>query len=161
MNYPTSTPMVKTSPLNFIWNFLFQNPYFQQLQVNYEKGGSEEDLNIIRHGPKKPMKQEESVEECAVCLCTISESGETKELRCNHVFHKVCLDRWFGYGQVTCPLCRSSTKSCIFQSRIGQEEVLCFSFLDSFSSRNQKALWWLRWFCNSHLGTFFLIKQSN
>ncbi|CDP00531.1 unnamed protein product [Coffea canephora] len=130
-------------PLKFFWNFLFQNQYLQQVQVDLEREGNQ-DLNIISHRPKQQINQEESGEECAVCLCTIAESDEAKRLRCDHVFHKVCLDRWFGYGQVTCPLCRCSTKSCLLQARIGDQEVISFSFLDSFSSSSQKSSWWLR-----------------
>lgn len=138
MNYPTLTPKVMATPLKLFWNFFFQNPYFQQLQT--AKESHDEDLNT----GQKQANQEENVQECAVCLCTIAQSEETKELRCDHVFHKVCLDRWFGYGQVTCPLCRCSTKSCLFQAKIGDEELLCFSFLDSFRSSNRKPSWWLR-----------------
>ncbi|KAL3501605.1 hypothetical protein ACH5RR_036054 [Cinchona calisaya] len=133
MNF--AIPMLMANPLKLFWNFFFQNLYFQQLhQINSAN---------VDNGLKKP-NQEENAQECAVCLCTIAEREETKELRCNHIFHKVCLDRWFGYGQVTCPLCRCSSKSCIYQAKIGEEEVLSFSFLDSFSSGNQKSSWWLR-----------------
>ncbi|TKY45429.1 E3 ubiquitin-protein ligase XERICO [Spatholobus suberectus] len=47
--------------------------------------------------------------DCAVCLRKIGEGdGEIRVLRCEHVFHKGCLDRWVGFKNATCPLCRGS-----------------------------------------------------
>ncbi|KAI6706942.1 hypothetical protein NL676_009904 [Syzygium grande] len=45
---------------------------------------------------------------CAVCLSSIEERDEVRELsNCSHAFHRECLDRWVDHDQVTCPLCRS------------------------------------------------------
>ncbi|KAK3443213.1 hypothetical protein EUGRSUZ_B03280 [Eucalyptus grandis] len=48
-------------------------------------------------------------EECCVCLSRFEEEEEVSEVvRCGHVFHKGCLERWFqNYRSNTCPLCRS------------------------------------------------------
>ncbi|KAG9143617.1 hypothetical protein Leryth_019203 [Lithospermum erythrorhizon] len=48
--------------------------------------------------------------ECSVCLSEIEEGDEVRELSCDHLFHRGCLDRWIGYGNMTCPLCRSRVK---------------------------------------------------
>ncbi|KAG9133529.1 hypothetical protein Leryth_019438 [Lithospermum erythrorhizon] len=49
--------------------------------------------------------------ECSVCLCEIEEGDEVRELSCDHLFHRECLDKWIiGYGNITCPLCRSYVK---------------------------------------------------
>ncbi|KMZ66431.1 hypothetical protein ZOSMA_29G00800 [Zostera marina] len=42
---------------------------------------------------------------CCFCLCDVKEKDEFRELRCKHVFHKDCLDKWVLYGQENCPLC--------------------------------------------------------
>ncbi|GAA0155159.1 hypothetical protein LIER_12947 [Lithospermum erythrorhizon] len=47
---------------------------------------------------------------CSVCLSEIEEGDEVRQLSCDHLFHRECLDRWLGYGNVTCPLCRSCVK---------------------------------------------------
>ncbi|CAK4031870.1 RING finger [Lecanosticta acicola] len=44
---------------------------------------------------------------CLVCLCDF----ETKEVarrlvKCNHLFHKECIDQWLTTGRNSCPLCR-------------------------------------------------------
>ncbi|KAM1237180.1 hypothetical protein ACFX13_038918 [Malus domestica] len=47
-------------------------------------------------------------ESCAVCLCEFESEDEIRRLtNCCHVFHKRCVDRWVGYEQKTCPLCRT------------------------------------------------------
>ncbi|KAL2231976.1 UNVERIFIED_CONTAM: putative RING finger protein P4H10.07 [Sesamum indicum] len=46
--------------------------------------------------------------ECAICLSEIRVGEEGRELECQHIFHRGCLDRWLRYcdGPATCPLCR-------------------------------------------------------
>ena len=47
-------------------------------------------------------------ESCAVCLYDFEPNDEIRPLtNCRHIFHKGCLDRWMGYEQKTCPLCRT------------------------------------------------------
>lgn len=49
-----------------------------------------------------------SADSCAVCLYEFEESDEIRRLaNCRHIFHKCCMDRWMGYDQITCPLCRT------------------------------------------------------
>ncbi|KAJ6347413.1 hypothetical protein OIU76_003981 [Salix suchowensis] len=49
-----------------------------------------------------------AADSCAVCLYEFEESDEIRRLaNCRHIFHKCCLDRWMGYDQITCPLCRT------------------------------------------------------
>ncbi|GLT67879.1 hypothetical protein SLA2020_401550 [Shorea laevis] len=44
---------------------------------------------------------------CAVCLYDFEGDDDIRRLaNCRHVFHRNCLDRWMGYDQKTCPLCR-------------------------------------------------------
>ncbi|XVE57925.1 hypothetical protein DITRI_Ditri04bG0128800 [Diplodiscus trichospermus] len=48
-------------------------------------------------------------ESCAVCLYDFEGHDEIRRLtNCRHIFHRSCLDRWMGYDQQTCPLCRTS-----------------------------------------------------
>ncbi|KAG6651252.1 hypothetical protein CIPAW_06G097500 [Carya illinoinensis] len=85
---------------------------------------------------------EEDQVECAVCLCKIEEGEEIRELRCDHIFHRVCLDRWLGYNRATCPLCRDS----LFMRRNVTEvgvELLHFKYC-CLNSRDRRQTWWLR-----------------
>lgn len=45
--------------------------------------------------------------ECAVCLSEFKEDEEIRKLKCPHIFHKDCLDRWLQQCSATCPLCRN------------------------------------------------------
>uniref|UniRef100_A0A7N0UH96 RING-type domain-containing protein n=1 Tax=Kalanchoe fedtschenkoi TaxID=63787 RepID=A0A7N0UH96_KALFE len=53
-------------------------------------------------------------EPCAVCLNRLEEEDAVRRLRCCHVFHAECIDKWIEYDQenVTCPLCRASLVGC-------------------------------------------------
>nr|XP_017222294.1 PREDICTED: probable E3 ubiquitin-protein ligase XERICO [Daucus carota subsp. sativus] len=50
-----------------------------------------------------------SMEECCcVCLSKFKQDEDVSELcYCQHLFHKVCLEKWFDNQHSTCPLCRS------------------------------------------------------
>lgn len=80
--------------------------------------------------------------ECAVCLCKIENGDEIRELRCDHLFHRVCLERWLGYKNLSCPLCRDSLAPFRAITELGVE-VLSFKIF-SFSSSDRET-WWLRW----------------
>ncbi|CAJ2667782.1 unnamed protein product [Trifolium pratense] len=45
--------------------------------------------------------------ECSVCLCEFEEGVKIRKLKCNHTFHKDCLDKWLKDYVATCPLCRN------------------------------------------------------
>ncbi|PRQ31747.1 putative transcription factor C2H2 family [Rosa chinensis] len=84
-----------------------------------------------------------SKEKCVVCLCKIEKGEEMRELRCAHLFHKACLDRWTGLNHVTCSLCRSSLAPLLSSESQFQTEVLRFKFC-SFQSDRDRDTWWLR-----------------
>lgn len=100
-------------------------------------------LGIIRYKSDqlKQYHDEDQEVSCAVCLCKIEDDDEMRELRCNHLFHKVCLDRWVGHSRSnTCPICRTflTTTSKI----IAGVEVLTFNYCTVAS--NHRSSWWLR-----------------
>lgn len=72
--------------------------------------------------------------ECAVCLCRIEGDDEVRELRCDHFFHRVCLDRWLGYGYFTCPVCRNVLKA----------PPIVFVDFPATGGRGGRDQWWLR-----------------
>ena len=69
------------------------------------------------------------------------EGEEIRELRCDHLFHRICLDRWLQYKHTTCPLCRGSLARRRADSELGEQELV-FRFC-SFSS-GDRSNWWLR-----------------
>jgi len=92
------------------------------------------------------------IAECVVCLSEIREGEErSEELRCKHVFHKCCLDRWVEHQRRTCPLCRDQLLSHIEKKkkskaeaevrRMEGERTILFS---PFSGFNVEDNWWIR-----------------
>ncbi|OVA19742.1 zinc finger protein [Macleaya cordata] len=45
--------------------------------------------------------------DCTVCLTRFESDSEVNHLSCGHFFHKVCLEKWLDYWNITCPLCRT------------------------------------------------------
>ncbi|KAJ8769576.1 hypothetical protein K2173_005179 [Erythroxylum novogranatense] len=52
------------------------------------------------------LRQQQRAAECAVCLSEFCDGESVRKLRCQHVFHKDCLDKWLQQCLATCPLCR-------------------------------------------------------
>ncbi|WOL14710.1 RING-H2 finger protein ATL50 [Canna indica] len=62
-------------------------------------------LNTSRY--KYSTDKPNSTVECIFCLTSVEEGEEITEIRCKHIFHRHCLDRWLVHRQrATCPLCR-------------------------------------------------------
>lgn len=46
---------------------------------------------------------------CLVCLCDFEVKDVARKLvKCNHLFHKECIDQWLTTGRNSCPLCRET-----------------------------------------------------
>ncbi|KAF2996665.1 hypothetical protein E8E13_003982 [Curvularia kusanoi] len=44
---------------------------------------------------------------CLICLCDFEAEEEARKLvKCEHMFHKICIDQWLTTGRNSCPLCR-------------------------------------------------------
>ncbi|KAJ4840458.1 hypothetical protein Tsubulata_049053 [Turnera subulata] len=112
--------------------------FFQTYQILVPEVGTE--IDISYHTKASQSTGEPT--ECAVCLCKVEEGEEIRELRCNHIFHRVCLDRWIGYRHSTCPLCRESIFPRRTVTGLGAE-LLVFKFC-AFSDDEGGDRWWLR-----------------
>ena len=44
---------------------------------------------------------------CSICLNSVANTRSSKVLRCNHRFHRKCIDEWKKRGSATCPECRA------------------------------------------------------
>ncbi|XVE85653.1 hypothetical protein DITRI_Ditri17bG0107700 [Diplodiscus trichospermus] len=137
--------------LKLAWNLLLTFSLFPKIynlqecpqQQQQLPGLADRQLGVVRY--KFKQEQQHSIDEyevaCAVCLCEIEEDDEIRELRCNHLLHKVCLDRWLGYSvSTTCPICRTSL---IPAKLVAGVHVLTFNYC-TFSSNHHRHNWWLR-----------------
>ncbi|KAL4969647.1 putative RING finger domain protein [Aspergillus stella-maris] len=57
------------------------------------------------HGPPLPSNVPDNQFICVVCLEPVLRSDEIRELKCLHVFHRECLDKWYLQDHYNCPLC--------------------------------------------------------
>ncbi|PON44544.1 43kDa postsynaptic protein [Parasponia andersonii] len=136
--------------------YSFSAPNFNHYYCHYRNipnkpAGSEEVIRRTRFEFKEGSKRKNEDNQCAVCLSEVKEGDEIGELRCCHLFHAACLERWMvGFKRVTCPLCRCTLappRSGGGEEEIGME-VLFFKFC-SFSSNStsyedEPDSWWLR-----------------
>jgi E3 ubiquitin-protein ligase RHA2 len=49
------------------------------------------------------------VKDCAICINKIESNEYIRKLKCNHLFHKKCVDNWLkkNIENASCPMCRS------------------------------------------------------
>ncbi|OIT20779.1 putative e3 ubiquitin-protein ligase xerico [Nicotiana attenuata] len=141
LNFVYST----ATKLKWTWDFLlfqsFSHPY--NINTISENSSAHDELGFRIFEAESGSLLDSA--ECAVCLCKIEEGEEVRELRCNHLFHTVCLDRWLGYGRMTCPLCRNNLNNkpyCSHHFTNIHQEVILFDFFKVRSSDRRQ--WWLR-----------------
>ncbi|KAL2234939.1 RING-H2 finger protein ATL3-like [Sesamum indicum] len=127
--------------LKWAWDYILYQSFFQPRAAGIMLHEHVDNFRVTHY--TKDAKSEE-LEECAVCLCRIEEGDEVRELRCGHLFHRVCLDRWIGYGHVTCPLCRNNLKPPPFAAELHHELVVINFYTAATRSRDDGCTWWLR-----------------
>ncbi|PIN25927.1 hypothetical protein CDL12_01341 [Handroanthus impetiginosus] len=124
--------------LKWVWDYILHQSFFQPREIRLP--GYSDNLGITHYKNNNNLGE---FVDCAVCLCRIDEGDEVRELRCDHLFHRVCLDRWLGFGHVTCPLCRNNLKSQRFTEELHQELIL-IDFCSASRSGGDRCTWWLR-----------------
>ncbi|CAA2994447.1 E3 ubiquitin- ligase RHA2B-like [Olea europaea subsp. europaea] len=60
---------------------------------------------IYRRNPNSELQ------ECAICRSEFVAGEKIRELKCKHMFHRHCVEKWLQEYKATCPLCRSSIVS--------------------------------------------------
>ncbi|KAL2559093.1 putative RING finger protein C57A7.09-like [Forsythia ovata] len=112
---PSSVVLMKSIILmarlmQWAWDYLLLQYFFQPCEIFELPDLEVDDLTITYFENHNTAEFGDSSVECAVCLCRIDGGNEVRELGCNHLYHRVCLDRWVRYGHRTCPLCRDNLK---------------------------------------------------
>lgn len=59
-------------------------------------------------GPYKRIKDNDPLlgNNCTICINQYIKGEYKRTLSCQHSFHKKCVDKWFKYGNTSCPICR-------------------------------------------------------
>ncbi|KAG5236996.1 E3 ubiquitin-protein ligase RHA2B [Salix suchowensis] len=118
------------SQLKWALDFLLHYSFFPNQHFDMPGRSEELCLDSYEFSPAEGCMESKG---CAVCLCSIEEGEEITALRCDHLFHKVCLDRWLGFRRATCPLCRDFLGPRRAIAELGME-VLVFSYCSLDSS---------------------------
>lgn len=60
--------------------------------------------------PDQVQSEDDPVPECVICREPLQDGKECKMLKCNHLFHKHCVAKWFVTVRlVSCPTCKTIT----------------------------------------------------
>ncbi|KAL9149036.1 hypothetical protein ABFS82_12G083800 [Erythranthe guttata] len=124
-----------TAQLKWAWDYLLHQS-FNPNGVGLPEY-TDDDLIVTIH-----ESEDSESDECAVCLCRIEEGDEVRELRCEHLFHRACLDRWLGYGHMTCPLCRNNLRLPPLEAAELHHELVVIDF--GATRYSDRCVWWLR-----------------
>jgi hypothetical protein len=77
----------------------------QERLGNVNRGASQEQINATT---KTTLVQQDDIpkeKQCVVCLSEFQPGEQVRTLRCNHSFHKDCVDTWL-HRNKTCPICK-------------------------------------------------------
>lgn len=66
-------------------------------------------INLLKLEPY--YKQTKSNDNCSICYDKIQHTEYSRMLKCNHVYHKKCIDKWLyisykNGNSINCPICR-------------------------------------------------------
>lgn len=125
--------------LTWAWGFMTHLSFYQQ-RVHFQVDEKQHELGVTQF-----HDQNMNSLECAVCLSKIEEDDEIRVLRCDHLFHKGCLDRCVEYRHTRCPLCREFLAGPRMVCELGRE-LLFFSFgsNNNNSDDDDYGRWWIR-----------------
>ena len=85
--------------INHPINVAFNGNVIYNSERNKEKISK---LPIIIYGNlRKPIN-----DKCTICLDNFRNSDEIRKIKCRHLFHKICIERWLENGN-DCPLCKT------------------------------------------------------
>ncbi|KAL7918084.1 hypothetical protein ACQKWADRAFT_331151 [Trichoderma austrokoningii] len=56
---------------------------------------------------KNPLIREGNFISCVICLETLQDDDTIRPLPCSHVFHSLCLAKWYLRRHDTCPICKA------------------------------------------------------
>ena len=103
-------PSIFPEPIGW---FTIQLPFNQAVLVQAARRAEQLEraaLAAIQALPSFTWGCERHVSECCLCMEPLEKSQVVRQLRCGHLFHLHCIDRWMIYGQRNherrCPLCR-------------------------------------------------------
>ena len=63
-------------------------------------------VSLIDNVQSLIITDEQPEDVCSICLEEFEYNQELKKLKCNHIFHKECLESWINDKKI-CPLCRT------------------------------------------------------
>ena len=72
---------------------------------NVSRGLSQQQINNLEEEIyNSQIKLNESTNQCIICLSEFEIGEKIRHLKCNHFFHKDCIDNWLQL-QKKCPTC--------------------------------------------------------
>ncbi|KAF5753041.1 hypothetical protein HS088_TW01G00959 [Tripterygium wilfordii] len=78
------------------------------------------DSKVAIPSPSRPNSS--SYESCAICLEAYEHGDEVRVLpRCDHMFHKECVDQWLLSHSLQCPTCRNQ----VIETNVQSERTRC------------------------------------
>lgn len=57
------------------------------------------------------LKEMDIVEDCSICLCECTTSDKLIKLKCNHIYHRDCINKWLTQNSTKCCVCRKDTRN--------------------------------------------------
>lgn len=96
-------------------NFVVENPNLHEFKMDEKELSLLNDYFGAKYGKDQTNIPENDLEECAICLSAFElESNVISHPKCNHKFHKDCLEHWMQVGtseQSLCPICKACTRT--------------------------------------------------
>ncbi len=105
LNETRKVPVIVKNSLNESFTELGQLSQKATLEETL-KGLGLEQVSLAEILPKyKKVPRDLINKECSICQQVYKEKEYARELKCKHVYHKKCIDKWLKKNP-SCPICR-------------------------------------------------------
>ena len=55
-----------------------------------------------------------------ICMCEFEDGQKIRTIRCLHIFHTECIDKWLTTRTGTCPICKIKQKAPLNKQEVAQ-----------------------------------------
>ncbi|CDM38511.1 Probable transposable element [Penicillium roqueforti FM164] len=94
-------------------------------------------------------RQAVTIQICTICLGDMSSRSIFRQLPCQHLFHKPCIDKWICTHDASCPLCRMTFYHLRRPFLVSESVAMSLGCEQDELQRGRDIfiLWWRKLFC--------------
>ena len=111
ITFDTTNPIISSFPLDVFQQNMFSGYTMSMHMIDQHQSNTLNKVDLDEN--TKVMSFNELSDDiktkyntCFICLADFDKDDSIRQIKCEHIFHKVCIDPWLLKENKTCPVCR-------------------------------------------------------